>query len=53
MAKDVMCRVENCKFYEQGNRCTAKAIEVNVDGGGSKASYTAETNCHTFVDDNR
>ncbi len=53
MAKDVMCTVENCKFYAQGNRCTADAIEVNVDGGGHKASYTGETNCHTFVEKNR
>jgi hypothetical protein len=47
MAKDVMCRVENCRFWDNQN-CKASAIEVNVDGGGQNASYTAETNCHTF-----
>lgn len=48
MARDVMCTVENCTFWGQGNKCQAEAIEVNVDGGGRKAGYTAETNCHTF-----
>lgn len=48
MAKDVMCMVENCKFWDD-RRCTANAIEVNVDGGGHTAGYTGETNCHTFV----
>lgn len=48
MARDVMCTVRNCKFWES-HRCNADAIEVNVDGGGDKAGYTAETNCHTFV----
>ncbi|MDT8899630.1 DUF1540 domain-containing protein [Anaeroselena agilis] len=52
MARDVMCTVENCKFWENRN-CTASAIEVNVDGGGHKAGYTAETNCQTFVAANK
>lgn len=47
MARDVMCNVRNCKFWE-GHRCTADAIQVSVDGGGEKAGYLAETNCHTF-----
>ena len=49
MAKDVMCKVENCRYYEQGQKCTASQIEVNVDGGGHKAGYSAETNCQTFA----
>lgn len=48
MARDVKCSVENCKFWNQGQQCSASAIEVNVDGGGQQASYTKETNCHTF-----
>jgi hypothetical protein len=48
MARDVMCTVENCKFWDN-RHCKADAVEVNVDGGGNKAGYTAETNCHTFV----
>ncbi|CUH94979.1 hypothetical protein P22_1048 [Propionispora sp. 2/2-37] len=48
MARDVKCTVENCKFWSEGRECAASAIEVNVDGGGQKANYTKETNCHTF-----
>ena len=49
MARDVMCTVENCRFWAN-RHCTAEAIEVNVDGGGHTAGYTGETNCHTFAD---
>ena len=45
----VKCTVNNCKYYSNGNRCSAKAIEVNVDGGGGQASDNEHTNCHTFV----
>ena len=48
LARDVMCTVENCKFWGNNKQCTAGQIEVNVDGGGQRAGYTAETNCHTF-----
>ena len=48
LAKDVMCMVENCRFWNE-RKCEASAIEVNVDGGGHTAGYTGETNCHTFV----
>jgi len=47
MAKDVMCRVENCQFWNNQN-CNATAIEVDVDDGGQNASHTRDTNCHTF-----
>ena len=49
MARDVMCTVENCRYWENGRKCTAEGIEVNVDGGGQKAGYTGETNCQTFT----
>ncbi|MDD4601921.1 hypothetical protein SDC9_43526 [bioreactor metagenome] len=48
MARDVVCSVRNCKFWE-GHRCTADAIQVSVDGGGDEAGYIAKTNCHTFA----
>ena len=44
----VKCSVQNCRYWESGYRCTASAIEVNVDGGGQSASSSPETNCQTF-----
>jgi len=48
MAKDVMCTVENCQYWDN-RQCSASAIEIDVDGGGHQANFTGETNCHTFV----
>jgi hypothetical protein len=45
----VKCTVQNCKFWHQGEHCTASAIEVNVDGGGGQARQSEQTNCHTFA----
>ncbi|MDT8900131.1 DUF1540 domain-containing protein [Anaeroselena agilis] len=45
----VKCTVSNCKFWQQGERCNASAIEVNVDGGSSNAHASDQTNCHTFA----
>lgn len=53
MARDVMCNVENCRYWENGRKCAAEEIEVNVDGGGHKADYTGETNCQTFASKNK
>lgn len=44
----VKCSVKNCRYWEEGYRCSASAIEVNVDNGGSAANKSRETNCHTF-----
>lgn len=44
----VKCTVQSCKFWNQGERCSASAIEVNVDGGGNQAGQSEQTNCHTF-----
>ncbi|WP_371368337.1 hypothetical protein SRRS_19530 [Sporomusa rhizae] len=44
----VKCSVKNCKYNDAGSLCTASAIEVNVDGGGSSARQSQETNCKTF-----
>lgn len=45
----VKCTVQTCHFWQQGERCTASAIEVNVDGGGKQANRSEQTNCHTFA----
>ncbi len=45
----VKCKVESCRYWEQGERCNASAIEVNVDGGGRQAGQSEQTNCHTFA----
>ncbi|TCP19978.1 uncharacterized protein DUF1540 [Scopulibacillus darangshiensis] len=47
MAKDVLCEVNNCKYWEDGNKCAAKAIYV-VSHNGKKASDSEETDCKTF-----
>lgn len=47
MAEDVRCEVENCKFYEDGDICTASAIKV-VSHDGVEAADTKETDCSTF-----
>jgi len=52
MANEIMCRVENCQYWNSQN-CTASAIEVDVDDGGHNASYTRDTNCHTFKSKNK
>lgn len=46
MAKDVLCEVDTCIFWSQGNRCDADQIYVvsNV----SNPETTEETDCHTF-----
>lgn len=47
MAKDVLCEVENCAFWDSGNKCSADAIYV-VSHAGHKAEDTQETDCNTF-----
>lgn len=47
MAKDVKCEVESCKYFEDGDVCTASSIKV-VSHVGSEASDTEETDCNTF-----
>ncbi|HWQ62458.1 MAG TPA: DUF1540 domain-containing protein [Negativicutes bacterium] len=46
---NVKCTVQTCKFWNQGEHCSASAIEVNVDGGGAQARQSEQTNCHTFA----
>ncbi|WP_084028946.1 DUF1540 domain-containing protein [Bacillus sp. J33] len=47
MAKDVLCEVNNCTYWENGNKCGAEAIYV-VSHTGKKASNSKETDCKTF-----
>jgi len=48
MAKDVLCEVNNCKFWGNGNKCNAESIYV-VSHKGKQASNTIETDCKTFI----
>ena len=47
MAKDVLCEVNNCNYWENGNKCSAEQIYV-VSHTGKKAQSTQETDCKTF-----
>ncbi len=47
MAQDVLCEVNNCKYWGQGNKCEADAIYV-VSQKGNQASTSEETDCKTF-----
>ncbi|GEN36791.1 MULTISPECIES: DUF1540 domain-containing protein [Aneurinibacillus] len=47
MAKDVLCEVNNCTYWAQGNKCNADEIYV-VSHKGKQASTTEETDCKTF-----
>ncbi|GGF13057.1 hypothetical protein GCM10010954_09700 [Halobacillus andaensis] len=47
MAKDVLCEVNNCKYWSKGNKCTADAIYV-VSHAGDQATKKEETDCKTF-----
>ncbi|MDQ0272281.1 hypothetical protein J2S17_004173 [Cytobacillus purgationiresistens] len=47
MAKDVLCEVNNCTFWESGNRCNATQIYV-VSHKGDTAKTSKETDCQTF-----
>lgn len=48
MAKDVLCEVNNCKYWASGNKCNADTIYV-VSNKGRLASNSTETDCKTFV----
>jgi len=47
MAQDVLCEVNNCKFWDKGNKCGATSIYV-VSNKGKQASNSEETDCKTF-----
>ncbi len=47
MAKDVLCEVNNCVFWESGNLCGADQIYV-VSHTGNTADDSKGTDCKTF-----
>ncbi|WP_158736181.1 DUF1540 domain-containing protein [Alteribacillus sp. YIM 98480] len=47
MAQDVLCEVNNCHYWAEGNLCSADRIYV-VSHSGEKASTEHETDCKTF-----
>ncbi|MEN6413829.1 MAG: DUF1540 domain-containing protein [Veillonellales bacterium] len=51
--QNVKCKVSSCKFWQQGERCDASAIEVSTDGDGNSAYTSDQTNCHTFTSKNK
>lgn len=47
MAKDVLCEVNNCQYWANGNKCNAEQIYV-VSNTGITADTSQETDCKTF-----
>ena len=45
MAEDVLCSVNSCHFWEDGNKCNASSIYVVSH---TIASTSEETDCQTF-----
>ncbi|TVY09633.1 DUF1540 domain-containing protein [Paenibacillus cremeus] len=61
---DVKCSVANCEYWSQGNNCSAKSIQIDIDqhaNAGYDTEFAAEfeehqdkaasvrnTCCHTF-----
>ncbi|MFS0838097.1 DUF1540 domain-containing protein [Paenibacillus sp. 1P03SA] len=48
MAKDVLCEVNSCKYWSNGNKCEAESIYVVSHHDGNKARHSEETDCKTF-----
>jgi hypothetical protein len=48
MAMDVLCEVNNCQFWKNGNRCGAESIYV-VHNNVQSAVTSSETDCKTFI----
>ncbi|GGE72960.1 DUF1540 domain-containing protein [Priestia taiwanensis] len=47
MAQDVLCEVNNCTHWRNGNKCSATQIYV-VSHTGAHADRQEETDCKTF-----
>ncbi|MBO9607173.1 MAG: DUF1540 domain-containing protein [Paenibacillaceae bacterium] len=47
MAQDVLCEVNSCKYWANGNKCSASSIYV-VNNRDRQARNTEETDCKTF-----
>ncbi|SDN84370.1 protein of unknown function [Paenibacillus sp. yr247] len=48
MAKDVLCEVNSCKYWANGNKCNATSIYVVSHHGSNQARNSEETDCKTF-----
>ncbi|CAG9614697.1 hypothetical protein BACCIP111899_03930 [Bacillus rhizoplanae] len=48
MAQDVLCEVNNCQYWGNGNKCNAESIYV-VSHTGKQATDSKETDCKTFI----
>jgi len=46
MAKDVLCEVDSCAYWGNGNKCHAE--QIYVVSHVSKAETSKETDCKTF-----
>ena len=51
MQQEVLCEVNNCQFWADGNKCSAEKIYV-VSNKGKEASTSEETDCKTFKPEN-
>lgn len=45
MAKDVLCEVDSCRHWSNGNKCAAEQIYIVSK---QQASTSSETDCNTF-----
>lgn len=48
MGQRILCEVNNCMFWDSGNKCSADVIYV-VSQNGNHAADTEETDCNTFT----
>lgn len=51
MTQEILCEVNNCKYWVDGNKCSAEKIYV-VSHTGKEANTTKETDCKTFTPEN-
>jgi hypothetical protein len=47
MVQEILCAVNNCKYWADGNKCNAQKIYV-VSRTGKEANNSEETDCKTF-----
>lgn len=48
MATEVLCSVEDCKYWAKGDKCVADSIYVIGPHGSREADSVEETACKTF-----
>jgi len=47
LEQNILCEVNNCHFWKNGNHCSAEEIYV-VSHSGKHAASSYETDCKTF-----